>query len=284
MQAMPLAPGLRLRVYKAEVPARGAAWRRTVRAVSTGSARLMAYVSTSAISVDTRGLDATLEGFRKDQLPYAKKEAINALAKDTIRAEQVEMFDVFERPTPFVIRGLRVAKHAKKTDPTAAIWFKDVFGRFGEAVEDVLRPQIEGGGRNQKSTERRLRKAGVLRPNEWLIGVAVNAAGNVPGPEHQRVLSYFRAYHESGFTANRAAGAAGSRAGYRYHIQPAGSGRAIYRVRGKRGKPKMIFYITTDAPTYRTRFDFYGEAARHAAKFGGYFARRAMDKALRTAR
>lgn len=245
----------------------------------------MAYVAAGAVVVDTRGMEETLRDLRQDQVPYAMQLAVNNLAKDTIRIEKIEMQQAFDRPTPFVLRGLRVAKWAKKKDPTAAIWFKDVFGRHGEAVENTLRPQIEGGRRNVKSSERRLRQIGILRQGEWLVAVdsATNVYGNIPGPEYQRMLSYFRAYGEAGYNANRRAGQSASAKGLRYFVQKVGKGRGIFRVRG-RGKPKLLWYITSNTPSYRKRFDFYGEADRHAKKFGGYFASKAMKRALATAR
>ena len=240
----------------------------------------------SAISVDTSGLRETLRGLRSDQIPYAMQLAVNDLAKDTIRVERIEMQDSFDRPTPFVLRGLRVAKWASKQDPTAAIWFKDVFGKFGEAVENTLRPQIEGGPRAPKSTEVRLRRLGLLVQDEWLSpggSARLNAYGNVSGAAHVQMLSYFRAFWEAGYNANRRAGASASRRGKRFFVQKVGGSRGIFEVTGK-GRARLVWYIAKRRPTYRERFDFFGEAARHAAKYGPYFAGKAAERALRTAR
>jgi hypothetical protein len=195
------------------------------------------------------------------------------------------MLRVFDRPTPIVLNGLRLAKRATEAKPEAAIWFKDIFGKNGEMIENTVRPHIEGGMRNEKSSERRLKAIHVLRPNEWLVGVksARNAYGNISGPEHQRMLSYFRAYTEAGITANRRSGAGSSRSGIRYFVNRAGAGRGIYRVRGRRGKPQLIWHIVPRATRYMVRFRFYDVAQSHADVEGPRIGRQAMTKAVRKA-
>ena len=79
------------------------------------------------------------------------------------------------------------------------------------------------------------------------------------------------------------AGASSSRRGKRYFIAPAGTSRGIFEVTGK-GRYRLVWYIAKRQPTYSERFDFYGEAARHALKYGPYFASKAAERALRTAR
>ena len=255
----------------------------------------MATLRTSAITVDTRQFDQVLATLQKDQLPYAKKEGLNALTKDTARVEKFEMQMVFARPTPFILGGMRVLKWANKRDPVSILSAQGDRARFrsryAEAVQRTLDPQIEGGRRTARSSERRLRETNQIGPGQWLIGVETNAYGNVKGKEYQQMLSFFRAYRgksRSGKTdvagLNRAMGAVTNTRGVRYFVQKTGRNMGIYRVRGKKGKPKLIFYVTGNAPTYRPRFDFYGVARLHAAKYGGYFAQKAMDKALRTAR
>ncbi|MGB5335006.1 MAG: hypothetical protein WBN07_05270, partial [Woeseiaceae bacterium] len=96
-------------------------------------------------------------------------------------------------------------------------------------------------------------------------------------------LSYLRAFWEAGYSGNRRAGASTNRGGERYFVNRAGGNRAIYRVRG-RGRPQLIFYITSRPPRYRERFDFYGEANRNAARRGAEIAQRAIDRTLASAR
>lgn len=249
-----------------------------------------------AISVDTAGMDQKLARIQKDQLPYAQQLALNDLAFSTVRAERVEAQMRLDRPTPWFLNSIQVAKKATKKDPTAAVWIGEtVRNLYGKSIYQVAEtprstgvaiPQIYGGGRKVKSTEKRLRQIGVLRENEWLTpggSARLNSYGNISGPAHVQMLSYFRSFREAGYNANRVAGASSNKRGIRYFINRAGSGRGIYRVQGN-GKPKLIWYVTTDTPTYNRRFDFFGEAQRHASRFGPYFADKAITRALATAR
>lgn len=47
------------------------------------------------------------------------------------------MKEVFSRPTPFILKSLRI-RRANKLNLKVAIGFKDVFGNYGSAVEDTL--------------------------------------------------------------------------------------------------------------------------------------------------
>lgn len=261
----------------------------------------MPTVTLGAIIIDDTALRKRIAEFSNDQVPFAMATAINDLAWDTIRIEKLDMLHVFDRPTPFVLSGLKMAKKATKKEarPTAAIWFGEGFrdrsGGFvkgkiqqSEVLENIVRPHIEGGGRNRKSTEKRLREIGVLKPGEWMIPAFQakrDRYGNIPGSRYVEVLSYFRAFREAGFNANRGSRAPKLRSGVKFWIMPiTGDSRGIVETRNG-GPPKLVFYLTTAKPTYRRgRFDFYGNADRHARKFGAHFAEQAMKRALASAR
>ena len=256
----------------------------------------MAYVASGALVVDTRGIDQTLKTLRKDQVPYAKMLAVNDLAFDTVRVERLEAIFSLHRPTPWFIRSIAIAKKASKKDPTAAVWIgetvKDLYGKSMYELEEtfrstgVARPQIFGGSRNVKASEKRLRQIGVIDKDDWLTAggsARLNQHGNITGDAHQQMLSYFRAYREAGFNANRVSGASSNKRGIRYFVRPVGRGKGIFRVQGK-GKAKLIWYVTKKRPTYRPRFDFFRTAYQHAGRYSEHFARKAMRKALKTAR
>lgn len=253
-----------------------------------------------AVTIDDTQLRRRMQDFRKDQFPYALQLALNDLAFDTMRIEKLEMQQVFDNPHPYVVKGLKIAKkaHRKEANPTAAIWFgegaRDVFGNFvkgqiqqSEVLENIVRPQIQGGTRNRKSTEKRLRQIGVIDENEWMIPAARSKKdryGNVPPGRYVELLSYFRSFNEGGFSSNRRRGAGKLRSGISFWIADLSArSRGIFE-RRKDGSTHLVWILTKKTPSYRPRFDFYGEAQRHANKFGPYFAEKAMRKALATAR
>lgn len=263
---------------------------------------------TSAVTIDTRGMDEKLEKFRKDQLPYAKAVALNALARDTVRVEKLEMIFSFDRPTPYVLGSLTMAGFATKKNPSVAVWFKGqvraagataTAGVFGQGrAERIMRTQIEGGARDATASERRLRGIGkqigkalevtpFLGRDEYLVAARAapkNVYGNISPGEYVKMLAYFRAFNEGGFTSNRVRGSKTNARGERYYVQKIGKSRGIFKVSGKKGKPRLLWMIVKKRPIYRPRFDFYGIADRHAAKWAGHFAEKGMAKALATAR
>ncbi len=222
---------------------------------------------------------------RRDQVPFAMSLTLNRLAKKTIQEEQEEIKRVFDRPTPFTVRALRQPREAKATKKKldTFIWFKTL-GKRGDAVENTLRPHIEGGGRNVKSSEKRMRRIGAIAPNEWMISAIAaprNKYGNVRVGIYKNMLEWFRGYTEGGYNVGT------GRQGVRYEIVPEGRGRMIYEVSTtKRGKDRYRprFFLTKRAPRYRRRFDLYGVADRSHTKHGPAIADRAMVEALRTAR
>ena len=228
-----------------------------------------------AVTVDTTALDAKLQQIAKDDMPFARMLAINELAKDTIRIEKLEMMDVFDRPKPFVIGGLRQLKRAKKKESpqVAVIGFTDVTGRFGSRVEDIVRVHIEGQDRGSKAAENRLKRAGVIAGGEYLV-----RARSAPTDRYGNVTRKIWTDAVQALSSARSTGRT------RYFINQIGSVKGIFRITGKTGKPRLIWIVTRDRPDYRRRFDFYGEAQRHADKFGPFFAREAVNKALKTAR
>lgn len=102
-----------------------------------------------------KGMGRVLKEIEKDakQQRFAAWTAFNkcvTIAKDDTTKH---MREVFDRPTPFIMRSLRGVyspKPARRSGPIeGGVGFKDVFGKneFGEAVSRILTPHIEGGSR-----------------------------------------------------------------------------------------------------------------------------------------
>lgn len=237
------------------------------------------------VNVDTSGLRSRMALLRRHQIPFAMTLTLNRLAWKTVGEEQEEIKRVFDRPTRFTVQALHQPKAGKATkqNDEAFVWFKSL-GKRGDAIENTLRPNIEGGARNVKSTEHRLRQAGVISNNEWIVaarGGKLDKYGNVRPSVYKNLLAFYRTFTEGGY--NVGAG----RQGVRYEIVPEGRGRVIYEVsRTPKGKSRYRprFFLTTREPKYKKRFDFYGIADKAHAKHGPAIADKSMLQALRTAR
>jgi hypothetical protein len=195
----------------------------------------------------------------KRETPTMARYAINDAMVQVKEKEREETGKVFDRVTPFIQNSLRV-DYLKNIDSTGRVWFKDVYETLQfDPVTDVLTHHIKGGNRKAKLSEQRLRRAGIISRDEWLIpvGAPLNQYGNVTGAYMVKVLASLQAFTESGGARN----ALGSK--IRWMVGEAGGTRGIYEIQGgvsnaDRGRWKLIFLITKKAPRYRAVFDFTG--------------------------
>ena len=246
------------------------------------------------VTSNAQDVSRSLSDAARRQVPYALKESMNSVAKEIIKEEQKEMRRVFDRPTPFILNGLRVTKYATKQDLTVQIGFKDVFGRSGEAVENSLKPHIHGypATRERKGMERWMRIRGLLANDEWLIPsrtFPLDRYGNVPGSLATKMLADIGAYQgASGFRATTRArkvqyvfGQVAARGG--------GTVKGIWKISGgarspARGRWQLMMLVVRKQPTYRKRYDFYGIADTHYRRNLSRHFQAALERAIETAR
>lgn len=123
------------------------------------------------------------------------------------RAVRANMGSVFDRPTPFITRNVRVF-HATPEQLRVAVaptltTDHSVFqrgGKVGVDPQDVLQAQEYGGKRRDKRSEAVLRRAGWL-PDGYQTAIprdpfpgSEDQYGNLKGPFLRSVLSYLQAF------------------------------------------------------------------------------------------
>lgn len=196
------------------------------------------------------------------------------------RAVQAELRSVFDRPTPFVTKNVRVfhatpERLSVAVAPTLTTDYS-VFqrgGKVGVDPQDVLQAQEYGGKRRDKRSEAVLRRARIL-PAGFQTAIpatpypgSVDAYGNIRPGFMTQLLSYLQAFGEQGFKANmlaknrkRLEKGSAQKAGRRYfvslgryrdatrHLAP-----GIWAAGGPGGvdvRPVLMFVKT---PTYKPR-------------------------------
>lgn len=246
------------------------------------------------------------------QMRYAASVAINQSLRVGYQAEQQRMQQVFDRPTPFVLRGgISVVPSTRDK----------LVGELAVATQATganlppgkpLLAQVQGGTRRAKRSEVLLQRAGIL-PKGWLAvpgrGAKLDAYGNIARGQILEVLSWFQAYPETNRRAGRvrnslrdnitAAGRDRKRAGTRnragleyFAVQPGakGLGPGVYaralagrRFVGPLARPRAVLVFVRSA-AYARRFDFVAQAEQAiAAALPGAFTA-ALRNALETAR
>ena len=130
-----------------------------------------------------------------DQVPYAASRAINAVAFQARTGLQDEMRTRFDRPTPWLLRQLRVKKSTKR-DLSAIIGSpQSVKGGVG-VLDKILAPHIHGMRRVPKPVEQSLAAAGML-PSGWVAVptsyAKLNQYGNLSRANWRRIVAASRA-------------------------------------------------------------------------------------------
>lgn len=235
------------------------------------------------ISVDVKGLEAvaaSLRGLKKEKIDVAKVAALNDAAYLAAKESSREMARVFDKPTPWVLGGVRYVK-ARRDKQEASVDFDKWGNKTNVTVEKVLAANIYAGTRKHKRHEVALNRAGILPAGMGIVpgdAAKLDGYGNMTGGQIVQIIAWFKAFGEQGYRANiddKGKARIGrdkksGKRGFAYFALQKRRGNLLPGVyqRFKTGfgsaiNPVMIF---VRMPAYRKRFDFYGVADRAARK------------------
>jgi hypothetical protein len=213
---------------------------------------------------------------------FAVIKALTRTARDARPELQTEMRKVFDRPTPYTLNSLFLSG-ATRGNMVARVWIKDErSGGGGIPATKFLLPQIEGGTRNQRSSERRLEAALVL-PRGWFMIAARGAKrdqyGNWSRGELRQVLSWFQAAATVGNQSTNLSDkrreklkrGTKKRRGFEFFAVRPGDKAARWLKPGIYRKTKFAFgdavepvAVFVQSVAYRPRLDFFGVSRRVA--------------------
>ena len=243
-----------------------------------------------SINVDTSGLlrlRAEIEGKGK-QVRLAAARALTSAAFKASKDVAARMAQVFDRPTPWVLKSVRYTR-ARKDKLESTVDFDFWGNKQGVTVAHVLRAEIFGGQRKLKRHEIALQRAGILPPGHAIVpgpAAKLDQYGNISGGQIVQIMAWFKSFGEVGYKANMTDKTRkrlgkdkrnGTR-GFQYFALFKKHGKlypGIYQRFdlgfGSAVKPVMHF---VPIPKYRRRLDFYGLAEKSArAEFAAAFSR-----------
>ena len=206
------------------------------------------------------------------QARFAISVALNKTAM--IAADEIRgvMTSVFDRPTPWVVKSLRIS-YATRDNLVAELMFKDR-GLYGSS-RTMIEPHAHGVRRHHKAMEVRLFRAGLLPAGWWVVpgqAARLDAFGNMSRGQVSQILNVLGTYSESGYnkanikTIERLAKGNIKRGiyGFEYWVNTVGGKSnglqpGVYQ-RVKTGfgtslKPVLIFVRKV---AYKIRLNFYG--------------------------
>jgi hypothetical protein len=189
------------------------------------------------------------------------------------------MQQVFDRPTPWALGGLRYQKPTSKR-AQVRIWLEE-FGGKGNAAAQFLAAEIEGGERKHKRFERALIAKGLMKAGAYAVPgnqAPLDQYGNVPGPFIVRMLSDLQAFGEQGYRANRRGKRRGAKKTNYFFVPPRGSNLKPGVYWHMPGGMIGVAFIFVSRTAYTKRFDFYGIGKRAHDRVAARFMTEAVAR------
>jgi len=220
------------------------------------------------------------------QVPFATALALTRTAQIAKREIEKEMGSVFDRPTRWTLNSLRLFP-AKKDKLEARVWMKNEADKSSPATK-WLNPEIEGGPRQDKASERNLRRKGILPDGKYIVpgkGAKLDRFGNLTKGTITKALSGVGGFSEAGFAANATGSKRSRRKGNakRYFVIRRGNTPIGIAERTSRTQMHVLLAFVS-RPNYKKRLDFYGIGERVVNRHLANEYRKAMEKAFSTAR
>jgi len=253
----------------------------------------IAYHVAAMIRIDTNAKDIAkqLDRIVTKQIPFAQSLIANRMAQKVKSNELSVMKSRLDRPTPFTLNSLRL-KPGNKQKPEAKVFFKD-FG-IGQIDWHYLNPQVGGGDRKQKRSEKMFLRAGLIKSNQFLVPASSakrDQFGNMQRGQLMQVLSALKLHYLSGYTAN----ASGSKRSNRTQAKSGANRYFFGTINGETGvwqrersgfgdAVRAIMIVKEGSPKYRIRFPFFAVAENTVSAHYARVAADAIEEVLKTAR
>lgn len=221
-----------------------------------------------ALEVDTSNFN---ESVRKlagmpDIIRKAVTGALSETVDDLHTRQTLEMKQVFNNPTPYVLRGLKKRYPGGKMGRGvggAGTYFE--FFPVGKSPEDIVKPHVFGGSRQQKRSERRLAGLGLLPGNGFSVmgsEYPKNSSGDISGARYTQMLHQLGGLSDmarQSMPKNRQK----NRGGTSYFVIRRG-GKPI-AIAERNGTSTKIILALTQSVSYQKRYDYFGVGQKQVA-------------------
>lgn len=240
------------------------------------------------ISVEVKGLDTALRAIKTDlpkQTRYATMVALNRTASKVRERQYSEMHRVFDRPTPYTLRALRVIS-ATKQNLQAEVGFKEA---WAPRASKFMPTQVEGGSRPLKAFEIAMQqwvttrspqgKLGIYPPGTRFVpgpGAKLDAYGNMSRGQIIQILSGLKAMTDRYANESTRSRRRAKRTSNYWATQ-----RGVWFIQGQK---MVMVLIAVRSAQYRKRYPFYEVSEKFIAETWPGEFERAFAEAMATAR
>jgi hypothetical protein len=210
---------------------------------------------------------AELQALGSDVAGEVLADALNHTGNQARQLLRAGMDQAFDRPSSWVKNSIYM-QNATPTEPVVALWIKDgKLGGKGRGFDEWFNPQVEGGERLNKGSEKMLREIGVLPAGRFIVpaaGARLDGNGGISRGHMTQILSGLRAFGMAGSDHNATGSRRSSRQGHANAFFVMKRGRTPIGIAERRGQRVQMVLAFVRQPQYRERFRFYDIVRRVA--------------------
>lgn len=218
--------------------------------------------------ISVKGMSSTLAELRHLAGGGARSALVDALDHTANQARQAlrsEMSNVFDNPSPWVTNSIFM-QSATPQHLEAALWVKEnKVGRTDKSFADWMAPQVDGGKRLHKGSEKLLREAGMLPAGRFIVpgaGARLDAAGNFSRGQIVQIISGLRAFKGDAARINATNGKRSRQKGNARAFFVLYRGKTPIGIAERRGERMAVVLAFVGQPKYRARFKFHDVVQR----------------------
>lgn len=220
-----------------------------------------------AMQVDTSDFQTKMRQLA--QLPDIIGKVVRASLSDTVddlhTRQSMEMRQVFNNPTPYVMRGLKKRYPGGKYGQgvaKAGTYFE--YFPVGKSPEDIIKPHVFGGSRPQKRSERKLNQIGYNVGGYTIMGSEYpkNGSGDISGARYTQMLHQLGALSEmarQSMPKNRQK----DRKGTSYYVIKRGG--VPIAIGERTGSSTRIMLVFAQNVQYQKKYDYFGVGEKQVA-------------------
>lgn len=227
---------------------------------------------------------AGLQQLAGDLPQRALADVFNHTAYQARQALHAEMASVFDNPTPWTLKSVKVFEAKPGPEPVAALWIDDYRTSKDIAPDRWLKAEVFGGPREDKGLERLLRAKGILPPGLFIVpgaGARLDRYGNLSMGQIAQLKSGLMIADRSGYTGNASRSKRSVAKGNAQAFFVMRRGKTPIGIAERRGKGQMHMVLAfVRQPQYRSLLDFHGVVRRVADERIEANVDRAIVKAL----
>lgn len=220
-----------------------------------------------ALQIDTNDWDRKLRQLA--ETPEIIRKAVTGALSDTVddlhTRQKMEMKQVFNNPTPYIMNGIKKRYPGGKMGQgvmKAGTYFE--FFPVGKSPEDIVKPHVFGGSRQQKRSERRISGLGYNPGGYTIMGSEYpkNNSGDISGARYTQMLHQLGALSQFARQSMPKSRQKDRKGTSYYVIRRGGVPIAIGERNGSSTRIMLVFARNVQ---YQKRYDYFGVGERQVA-------------------